>query len=294
MIDTGLIDTHVHFWDLAASDRGYPWLAAGVRHPVLGDIESIKCPRYDVEAFWAEARFAGVGGVVHVEADARSQDPTAETRWLAALREASGLPSAMVVRAELTNPDLAALLDAQCRYQGVRGVRDFSLMAALDDENPSGPVWRGLDLLQQRGLVCDVDCSWENMGALRRAAERCPDLVMVLEHFGYPRSRDRDYFARWKPALRSLASAPNMHCKLSGMGMTDRSWSVESLRPWVETCLESFGSRRCLFGSNWPVDRIAASYDAYVDAFLTLVDTLSPSERDAVCRSNAIDIYRLG
>lgn len=293
MSDAGLIDTHVHFWDLAATDRHYPWLAAGVPHPVLGDIEAIKSPRYDPAAFWSEARFSGVTAVVHVEADARSDDPVAETRWLTACREATGAPSAMVVRARLASPDLGAVVEQQCRYPGVRGVRDFDLMDALADPERSDQAGRSLDVLAQRRLVCDVDCTWEAMATLRRAAETHPDLVMVLEHFGYPRARDREYFNNWQAAVRSLAAAPSVYCKISGMGMTDRSWTVESLRPWVETCLESFGTGRCLFGSNWPVDRIGASYDAYVDGFLTLIDALSPSERDAVCRANAVEIYLL-
>lgn len=293
MSDAGLIDTHVHFWDLAATDRRYPWLAAGVAHPVLGDIEAIKCPRYDLAAFWAEARFSGVTSVVHVEADARSEDPVAETRWLEASRQANGEPSAMVVRARLASPDLEATLEEQCRYPGVRGIRDFDLMAGLADPTRRAQVEAGLDLLQQRRLVCDVDCAWEAMETLREAAESRPGLVMVLEHFGYPRARDRAYFEQWRAAVRSLAVAPGVRCKISGMGMTDRRWTVESLRPWVETCLESFGPARCVFGSNWPVDRIGASYDAYVDAFLKLVDSLSASEREAVCRGNAIGIYRL-
>jgi predicted TIM-barrel fold metal-dependent hydrolase len=86
-------------------------------------------------------------------------------------------------------------------------------------------------------------------------------------------------------------AAPNMACKLSGLAMTDWGWSVESLRRWVVTSLESFGPSRCMFGSNWPLDRMASSYDALVTAFRELIGSCSAAEQEAICSANAENLY---
>jgi predicted TIM-barrel fold metal-dependent hydrolase len=75
--------------------------------------------------------------------------------------------------------------------------------------------------------------------------------------------------------------------------MTDRDFTAESLRRWVETCLEAFGPSRCMFGSNWPLDRIASSYDALIDVFIELISGCSSTEQQAICSGTARQLYGL-
>ena len=90
-----------------------------------------------------------------------------------------------------------------------------------------------------------------------------------------------------------MASAENTWCKISGLGMYDHQWTVESIRPWVMACLETFGIERCFFGSNWPVDRLFSSYDAVINAFAEIVADLSLSEQEALFFANATKVYGL-
>lgn len=289
-----MTDTHLHFWDQRRDDLRYPWLQPGVAHPILGDIDAIKSPLFDPAAFVAETRFAGVDKVVHVEADARPATVTSEPDWVESAAASAGLATAIVVHLDLGAPSAAEQVRSLGQRSGIRGVRDFGLAAYLrgtSDPATAGTFRANLRAMAEAGLLLDLDCAWEDMAAARNLAQELPQLTIVLEHIGYPRRRDDEYFASWSPAIRDLAVASNVHCKLSGLGMTDRNWTVESLRRWVATAIEAFGPSRCMFGSNWPVDRIASSYDALVAAFLELIGTCSASEREAICSANARKLY---
>lgn len=289
-----LIDTHVHFWDQRLMN--YPWLHAGVPHPILGDIDAIKSPLYDVPALLAEARFAGVRKVVHVEADAKTPDPFAEpscVRGMVAhsLADGASLPVSMVVHADLGSPTSASDITAFGAAPDVAGIRDFGVAGYLRDPAAAPAFADNLRAMAAAGLILDLDCAWEDMPMAYELASAHPGLTLVLEHIGYPRRRDDAYFGDWAPAIRRLAAAPNVHCKLSGLGMTDRAWTTASLQRWVDTALDTFSPARCLFGSNWPVDRIASSYDALANAFGELIADLPPADQRAICVDNAEALY---
>ncbi len=96
---------------------------------------------------------------------------------------------------------------------------------------------------------------------------------------------------RW----RRCAELPNTVCKISGLGMADHRWTVESIRPWVLACIELFGADRCMFGTNWPVDAVYASYLMTVDAYRTIVADAG-FDRDDQARllsGNARGFYRI-
>jgi predicted TIM-barrel fold metal-dependent hydrolase len=285
-----LIDTHVHFWDLRRSDLRYPWLEAGAPHPVLGDIDIMKSPLYDIAGFHAESRFAGVEKVVHVEADARAANPMVEPDWVRSMAADAALPVAVVAHLDLSAPSGSEEVK-QLAGRGARGVRDFGVARYLEGPEQAPYFDTNLKAMEEEGLLLDLDCAWEHMGRAKALASSHSGLRVVLEHIGYPKSRDDAYFANWSPAVRDLATAGNVYCKLSGLGMTDREWTVESLRRWVATSVEAFGPARCLFGSNWPVDRIASSYDALVAAFLELISEYGAGEQEAMCHTNAENLY---
>jgi predicted TIM-barrel fold metal-dependent hydrolase len=287
-----LIDTHVHFWDQRL--LSYPWLQAGVPHPILGDIDAIKSPLYDAGALLAETRFAGLRGAVHVEADAKASDPFAEPSWVRGMAARSPLPVSQVVHADLCSPGSAGDVAAFGAAADVVGIRDFGVVGYLRDPASAPAFAANLDAMARAGLILDLDCAWEDMPLAYELALAHPELRIVLEHIGYPRRRDDAYFTSWAPAIRRLAAAPNVHCKLSGLGMTDRGWTIGSLRRWVATCIEAFGPGRCLFGSNWPVDRIASSYDALTDAFAELIADLPFAGQRAILVGNAQALYFAG
>ncbi|MDO9409012.1 amidohydrolase [Patulibacter sp.] len=282
-------DCHVHLWDRTVPGLDYAWLDPTV-DPVMGDVSAIQFERWDATDHLRDSRHAGTGKVVHVQAAGPPGDAVAETAWLEQQHQSHGLPDAIVARADLRAPDLSKTLDRHAAASGLlRGIRDMSSMGHLDDPD----VLRGLRELERRDLVWDLACGWSEMPVAADLARACPGLRIALNHAGWPVERTDEYFASWRTALFVLAAEPNVHCKISGLGMADHEWSVASWRPWVQTCLDAFGPERCVLGANWPVDRLFASYDAVVAAFAQLTDTLSPGDQRSLFTDNAARLYRV-
>ncbi len=124
-------------------------------------------------------------------------------------------------------------------------------------------------------------------------AERFPDLPIVLGHAGLPRERSDEYFAAWQDAIAGLAKAPNVVAKISGLGIADHHWTTDSIRPWVMAVIEAFGVERCMFATNWPVDKLFSSYQVLVDAYRSIISGFSASEQNALMWRNAERYYRV-
>jgi len=285
-----LVDTHVHFYDLRRKDLVYSWLQPDFVHPQLGDINAVKTLVYSADAFLAESRFANVSKVVHVQAALGAPDPVAETIWLEEMAERTSCPDAIVAHAPLAQADVQQTLERHLAASSrVRGIRDFGEGDYLTDSD-----WhRGYALLERYGLVCDLDCTWENMSKARDVAKKFPNTPLILDHAGFPRSRSNEYFRDWSNGLARMAEAENTWCKISGLAMFDHQWTVESWRPWATKCIETFGVERCFFGTNWPLDRLFSSYDPVVDAYEELVADLNNDERELLFFKNATSVYGL-
>jgi predicted TIM-barrel fold metal-dependent hydrolase len=119
--------------------------------------------------------------------------------------------------------------------------------------------------------------------------------MFVIGNTGMPLQRDPAYTEWWRTEMRALAELPNVHVKVSGLGMADHRWTIDSIRPYVHGCLELFGVERTMFGSNWPVDAVYSSYLATVDAYRTLIAEagLTHDEQARVLASNAEAFYRI-
>jgi predicted TIM-barrel fold metal-dependent hydrolase len=283
------IDTHVHYWDLQDPRLTYAWLEPDWVHPVLGNIDGIKVQRYMAPEFIAETRFQNVSKAIHVQAAIGIVDPVEETRWLQQQADATGFPHGIVAHCDLASPDAQAVIEGHLEYPNLRGIRDFGQGDYLVD-----PAWReGYGLLARYGLVFCIDPTLETMADARALAERYPDVVLSIDHAGYPHRRDAAYFAEWRKGMETVAGAPNVVCKISGLGMCDHTWTVDSWRPWVLACIELFGVERSFFGTNWPVDRLYSSYGDVLDAYEELVAALTPDEQAALFSANAERIFRI-
>ena len=267
----------------------YVWLEPDWVHPLLGDIDGLKVLKYMADHYIAETRFQNVVKCVHVQAAIGIDDAVEETRWLQEQADRTGFPHGIVAHCDLSSPDAAATLERHLEYANMRGVRDFGQGDYLSD-----PVWQqGYGLLGPLGLVFCLDVAPENLGKARALADLYPDVTLCIDHAGFPRSREPDYFQMWKRGMAEAAGAPNVVCKVSGLGMCDNRWTVDSLRPWVLWCIESFGVERTFFGTNWPVDRLYSSYGDVVDAYATIIGDFSPAEQEALFSGNAERVFRI-
>lgn len=289
-----MVDTHVHLWNLAHPSLRWGWLDTDENHPVLGEIDPIKMRAFEMKHLHAESRFAGISGFVHVQAAIGSDDPVEETRWLTEMASEYPQLRALVGHVDLGHADTEQVLDAHCESPIFRGVRDFAVEPYLATGEVDQVVEESLASLARRGLVVDADCEHPNMPALLALARRHPDLTIVLEHIGFPRRRDPEYAAAWRSAVTELAMAPNVVCKISGVAMTDPLFTPESLRPWVQHCLEAFGPDRSMFGSNWPLDRMCSSYDVIMGLYRSYIADLAVADQERILVGTATRVYGLG
>jgi predicted TIM-barrel fold metal-dependent hydrolase len=283
------IDTHVHFYDLQHPSLEYGWLKPGVRHDILEAVEAIQTQRYWADDWLAETRFANVAKSVHVECAVGTPDPVEETRWLQAFADRLGHPHGIVAEVHLARPDAEAVLEAHLSFPNMRGVRDFG-----EGDYESDPAWRrGFALLGRHDLVACMDSRPERYAMVKDLARAFPDTRICLDHAGLPLRRDAEYLDDWRRELASLAEASNVIVKVSALGMGDPRWTVESMRPLVLHCIESFGVERTVFGTNWPVDRLFSSYPDVIDAYAEIIRDFSPDEQAALFSGNAERHFRI-
>lgn len=283
------IDTHVHFYDLQNPKLRYDLLQPGARHEILEDIRAIQAQRYWADDWLAEVRFANVIKSIHVQCAGGIEDPVEETRWLQAFADRLGHPHGIVAEVHLGQPDAEAVIERHLEFPNVRGVREYR-----DDDYLRDPAWqRGFASLDKHGLVGCVHARPDTYADVKRLASRHPHMTVCLDHVGFPRQRDADYFALWKREIMNLAEAPNVIVKVSGLDICDPHWTIESMRPWVLSCIEAFGPGRTVFASNWPFGRLHSSYPDVIDTYAQLIEGYSPDERTAMFSTNAARYFRI-
>ena len=284
------VDAHVHFYDMQHPELFYGHWQPGVPHPFLGDqIQKLAERNYLAEDYIAETRNANVTKAVHVQAAIGTEDPVKETEWLQAAADRTGFPHAIVAHADLRDDGVEAVLERHCRFPRMKGVRDFSYGDYLVEPG----FHRGFALLQKYELVSSMPVQWQEMGKLRDLAARFADIPIVIDHAGFPTERTPEYFRNWRRGMAAAAEADNVICKISGLGIGDNTWTVDSIRPYVLYCIETFGPERSLFASNWPVDWLWSSYDAVVDAYTGIVAGFSQDEKAAMFSKNSEALYRI-
>jgi predicted TIM-barrel fold metal-dependent hydrolase len=152
---------------------------------------------------------------------------------------------------------------------------------------------RGMRLLRDRQLSFDLDADPETMSDAAELAGSCPDTRIILGHAGFPKQRSPEYFRHWRSKIKVLSGQENVWCKVSGLGMGDHSWTADSIRPWIEECLDCFGVDRCMSGTNWPVDSLYSDYGTLLRAYLNILGGLSDLECNRFFYQNACDCYAI-
>ncbi|HZP55123.1 amidohydrolase family protein [Actinocrinis sp.] len=277
------IDAHHHLWDLARREQA--WLDG----PKLASIHRT----FTVADFAAVAAAAGIERSVLVQVLPDAD----ETREFLALAADSRLVAGVVGWTDLTAPDVAEALAAL--REGPGGDRLVGIRHLVQGE--ADPRWlcradvsRALTAIGEAGLCYDLLTYPHQLPAAIETVRALPQLTFVLDHLSKPPIAS-GALEPWATALRELAGEPNVFCKLSGMvtEANQGSWTVSDLRPYADIALDAFGPDRLMFGSDWPVCLLAASYDDVAGAARELTAQLSEDERAQVFGGAAARAYRL-
>jgi L-fuconolactonase len=281
----GFVDAHHHVWDL--SRRPQPWLD----EPGLDALRR----SFGVADLVAEAAGGLCGRTLEATVVVQCLPLLAETEELLALAGQEDLVAGVVGWVDLTGPDVGNQID---RLRALPGGHLLVGIRHLVQAEPD-PSWllrpdvrRGLDEVAARGLPYDLLVLPHQLPAAAALAAQAPHLRLVLDHAAKPPLRSGD-LRDWAEDLRTLAAAPQVVCKFSGL-ITEadhRNWSTEDLRPVADDLLDDFGPQRLMFGSDWPVCRVAGGWAAWASAAEELLAPLSPEELEQVLSGTARRTY---
>lgn len=269
-----IIDAHQHFWLLKDRNGGWPppELAAIHRDFLPADLAP------QIEA-------AGVEGTVLVQSDPSVED----TRFMLGLADKSSTILGVVGWVEMKAEDAPAVIADLAKSPKLRGLRPM-LQGISDPDWIDDPALEpAVEAMMAHHLVFDALVLEPHLSALHAFARRHPGLPVVIDHGAKPRiatGRYRD----WRQAMLRLCELDNVCCKLSGLLTEAGAQKPEALRPYVETILELFGSKRVIWGSDWPVVNLAGSYAGWIEQCREIVPK---ADHEAVFGGNARRFYRL-
>jgi L-fuconolactonase len=283
MEPSGIVDAHHHFWDPARA--AYPWMTdelAAIRRAFGPD---------DLRPLLAAN---GVRRTVLVQTRA-SLD---ETREFLAVAAGHDFIAGVVGWVDLAAPDVGDRIAELRRAPG--GGKLVGIRHQVHDEPDErwllrADVRRGLRAVRDAGLAYDLLLRTRELPAGLAVARELADLRFVVDHLAKPPIRAGE-IAEWSERLRPLAILPNVFGKLSGL-VTEadwRGWSVRQLAPYVSHALAWFGPSRLMFGSDWPVCLVAASYADVVRAYGESLGDISGADRERIFGRTATAFYRLG
>ena len=277
------IDSHQHYWEPRRGD--YDWMPKD--NPIL-------YRRYRPADLEPNLERNGIDGTVVVQA----AESVHETEYLLGIADASDSVLAVVGWVDFEDSADRRQLERLARHPKLAGVRP--LIQDIPDVD-----WMLRDDVQwaYRAII-DVDLTFDALGFpphldnFLTIFRRYPDLRVVIDHCMKPRIRDhRDQprvFDEWAAKMSRFAGETDAYCKLSGLVTeSNENWTVEDLRPFADHVLSVFGPGRVMWGSDWPVCRNRATYDAWWEASQALTSHLDEAARDAIFGGTAARFYRI-
>jgi predicted TIM-barrel fold metal-dependent hydrolase len=293
---TPVIDGHHHICRQADP----PWLVGPMQPRIFGPCEPIRRD-YPIEEFRAD--FAGSGGVksVYVQANwppSAFEDDAAGVQRTA---ERAGWPHAIVAYADMNAEDVRPQLDWLARYPLVRGAR-MQLhwhenaqyrFAARPDLPADTRIQRNIRSLADYDFTFDLQAFAPQMAHAADLAEPCPKVTFILQHAGMLEDLTPAGRAEWRAGMVRLAACPNVRAKLSGLGTFLHRNDPEHVAFVVRETVGIFGADRCLFGSNFPIEKLWASYGALARTYRDAISGFTPKEQQPILHDTAMGVYRI-
>lgn len=294
-----LIDTHHHLWTLS-NGADYPWLKPGAPLSHNGNVEAIRRD-YSIDDYRSDVQSVRLLGSVHIEAGRSAVEALKETRWVQRIIDTHGLPSALVANVDLWSPDFRSHLAEHLHFPALRAVRvrlnkPGQPLHSLGPEalRVADPAWdRAGGVLADNDLRIELQVTPAMAIAASALAEKLSSVRMVLTHAGFPFDRTPEGMAQWAAGLKRLGEHPNLYLKISGIGMTDHSWTDDSMTAVIQTILSVFPVQRLMIGTNLPVDGLYSSPERLLRTMLSALSPLDAVARRKVLIQTAQEFYRL-
>ena len=297
-----IVDAHHHLWDLNNKDTKYSWLMVTEGEAFFGDYAAIR-KNYLLEDYIEDTKNQNIIKSVHVQAEHDDDKPVNETAWLQNLADthSSKLPNAIVAFADFSKNNVSELLDAHQEYKNTRGIRQIlsynkdepKYSHATEDFMKNSTWVENFKYIRNRNLSFDIQIYKHQMEDAVNLANKYNDILFILNHTGEPCYQSKEYIESWEQNMKKLAKCENVVAKISGLGMFDPNWTIDSTRIFVEKTIQIFGIERCMFASNFPVDKIFNSFDTYWNSFKEITKHYSENDKKLLFSSNAEKYYRI-
>lgn len=274
------IDTHQHFWKY--DPREYGWMGANMEALQRDYLPSDLAPLLES---------AGVDGTVAVQA----RQSLEESRWLLQLADQTPFIKGVVGWVGLLGPRLDEQLEAFACHAKFRGVRHVVQDEPDDHFMMREDFLRGIGQLAKFGLTYDILIYPRHLPVALSLVKRFPQQPFVIDHIAKPLIKEHK-LEGWADDIRRLAACENIFCKISGM-VTEASWSrwkPADFQPYLDVAFESFGTKRIMLGSDWPVCTLAATYSEVMQIATDYIQRLSESEQADLWSENARRFYKTG
>jgi predicted TIM-barrel fold metal-dependent hydrolase len=293
---TDIIDAHHHIW----RRRDLPWLDGPMQPRIFGPYEAIRRD-YLIDEFLADLAGTGVTQSVYVQCNWPKDRFEDEVAYVQHVADQHGFPQAIVGYADFLAGDVRPQLDRLTKYPGMRGLR----MQLQWHQNPQYQFASSPDLAReptlQKNVAALADYGWSFdlqvfAGQMRGAAEladSAPKVTFILQHAGMLEDLSPQGWDEWRAGMRLLASRPNIVSKLSALGTFIHKNDPAHIAAIVRETIEIFGPERCLFGSNFPVEKLWTNYADLIAAYRRAVEPLGEAVARAALHDTAKRIYRL-
>ena len=296
------IDTHIHLWDL--NKNSYDWINKSSVKKLQNN--------YLINDYFKDTDFLNINKAVHIQAEINKDQSLLETKWLQSIADNNklGIPNAIIGFVDLQEIDFQKKLEQHMQYANFRGIRQI-LKYDRKDLNKELYLLNNIDynnnlkILGNKNLNFDLLINYYQYKNVVKILMKNKNVQFIINHCLWPIDISNENFQIWKNAIKLLSKFENVCIKISGfgelhglsksIGIKKKLWSIDSLRPFIEYCIDSFGIRRCMFGTNFPVDKAFAA-NKYIDywyAYHTILENFNLEEKNFLFTKNAEHYYKI-
>ena len=281
-----VVDTHQHLWDL--KKLKISWVKPG------SDFDKPFTPVEYAKAIDG----LNVTKSIYMEVDVDAESLKAEAEYvLDIIAEGKTTMVGAVIGGKPASEQFAGYISAFKDTKGLKGVRQVLQSNDSGKQLLKDEFVKGLQLLGDLGLSFDLCIRPTDLGTAAKLVDKCPDTRFILDHCGNPNAKfTKEEFEAWKSALNKLAERKNILVKLSGIvanGYEAGKWKADDLAPAINTTIEAFGVKRCVYGGDWPVCTKAATYAEWLTAFRQIIASRPEADQKAILHDNAVKYYGL-
>jgi L-fuconolactonase len=274
-----IIDSHQHFWQIEKFN--YEWMSP---------TDKILYRDFLPDNFEQVLRQNGVAKSVAVQAHQSIE----EARWLLELSDQFDFIAGVVGWVDLQSENLSQQLDELTKHPKFKGVRHVVQDEPDDDWIIRPKVIEGIKTLAKYDLTYDILVFPRHLKYVKILLENCPEIKFVIDHFAKPPIASGE-IAEWSNDIIEVAKFPNVYCKLSGLvtEANHQNWTKEDLQPYINVAMEAFGANRLMYGSDYPVCLLAASYQKVLETYRSFLADLTEDEQNQILFQNAAEFYNL-